>query len=309
MQCGFITMAYGEKYCRLAEHLYMSYKLFGNCDYPFYCITDKTSAERLQKTFDGIIVRDDFVKSTTDKLAFFTDNPFDESVFIDSDCSIVNDVNYIFDEFSKNGSPISAIADYRDLANPEKGIQFGINAIKELGITKDFPNFNGGVYYYKKSDLSLNCINFMINELLPKYHHYGMLSDKNNVVKYDEPIVIVAMLKYGFSTTSLKANIMYLVQEAKKVKWRIEKQSCTFDWYEYSVHPTIIHWKVGGTETYNYEKYDARIKGLFYKASSFSVLKNQILSFGKYYIYPKILKVFPKLHNLVKKYEKSIIHR
>ena len=31
MQRGFITMAYGEKYCRLAEHLYMSYKLYLGC--------------------------------------------------------------------------------------------------------------------------------------------------------------------------------------------------------------------------------------------------------------------------------------
>lgn len=46
-QKGFLTMAYGEKYCKLAEHLYMSYKLFGNCEYPFYCITNQASAERL----------------------------------------------------------------------------------------------------------------------------------------------------------------------------------------------------------------------------------------------------------------------
>ena len=123
MSKGFITMAYGDYYCKLAEHLYMSYKLFGNCDYPFYVITDKNSADRLKMIFDGVIVKDNFVKSTVDKLMFFTDNPFDESVFIDSDCSIVSNVNYIFNEFEKNGSPISAIAHTADLKNKNKGIQ------------------------------------------------------------------------------------------------------------------------------------------------------------------------------------------
>lgn len=35
---GFITLVYGDAYCRLPEHLYMTYKLFGNCNYPFVTI-------------------------------------------------------------------------------------------------------------------------------------------------------------------------------------------------------------------------------------------------------------------------------
>lgn len=56
MTKGFITLAAGDAYCRLAEHLYMSYKLFSGCEYPFYVITDKEGEERLSKLFDGVIV-------------------------------------------------------------------------------------------------------------------------------------------------------------------------------------------------------------------------------------------------------------
>ena len=303
MKKGFLTMAYGEKYCKLAEHLYMSYKLFGNCEYPFYCITNQASAERLGKLFDGVIVKDNFVKSTTDKLMFFTDNPFDESVFIDSDCSIVNDVNYIFEEFEKNGSPISAIADYRALSNPEKGWQFGINAIKEFGITHDFPNFNGGVYYYKKSNFSFECVKFMLDEVLPKYHHYGCLSDETGTVKYDEPIVILAMLKFGFMPVPQATNMMYLVQKNTKVKWNMKKRTCSFRWYEYTVHPTIIHWTVGGTEKYRFEKYDAKVRGQFEHRGWRWIKKREFLSFIKYYIYPKLIKAFPGLRKKAQKYK------
>lgn len=298
MTKGFITMAYGEKYCKLAEHLYMSYKLFGNCKYPFYCITDKFSSERLNKVFDGVIIKDNFIKSTSDKLMFFTDSPFDESVFIDSDCSIVNDVNYIFSEFEKNGSPISAIADYRDLANQEKGIQFGINAIRELGISKDFPNFNGGVYYYKKCKESENCIRFMFDTVMKNYNYFGLrVRDKGAFA--DEPVVVVSMLKFGFTPVPPSKNIMYLVQNKRKVKWDMKKHISTYKWYEYTVHPTIIHWTVGGTETFIYEKYDAQVSGLFYNNKKVYIIKNQILAFGKYYVYPKLLRIFPKIRNLV----------
>ena len=49
MEKGFITLAAGDAYCRLAEHLYMSYKLFSVCDYPFYVITDKAGGEAAVK--------------------------------------------------------------------------------------------------------------------------------------------------------------------------------------------------------------------------------------------------------------------
>lgn len=58
MTKGFITLAAGDAYCRTAEHLYMSYKLFSGCDYPFYVITDKAGERRLSKTFDGVIVKE-----------------------------------------------------------------------------------------------------------------------------------------------------------------------------------------------------------------------------------------------------------
>jgi hypothetical protein len=49
MTKGFITLAVGDYYCWLAEHLYMSYKLYSNCKYPFYVITDKNGEERFSR--------------------------------------------------------------------------------------------------------------------------------------------------------------------------------------------------------------------------------------------------------------------
>ena len=291
-------MAYGEKYCKLAIHLYMTYKLFGNCKYPFYVITNEASAAKLKSIFDGVIVKDNFVKSTSDKLMFFTDNPFEESVFIDSDCSIVSDVNYIFDEFSKNGYPVSAIANCKNLLSSDKGHQFGINVIQEFGIKKDFPDFNGGVYYYKRCKESDECISFMFDTVMKNYNHFG-LRVRDNGTFADEPVVIVSMLKFGFYPLPLNRNIMYLVHNKTKVKWDMNKCTCKYKWYEHIVSPTIIHWTIGGTETFQFEKYDCEIQKRFFGFSSFWLFKHLVLTNIKYHLYPHLLKVFPFLHKIV----------
>lgn len=303
MTKGFITVAAGEYYCKLATHLYYSYKLFGNSEYPFYVITDRDGETLLKNVFDGVIVKNDLIKSSVDKLKFFTDTPFDETIFIDADCSVVNDLNYLFTTFEDNNSDISAISGIHSLENRDKGIQFGKKAIEELNLTYDFPNFNGGVYYYRKSEQSAEYIDFMLHHILPNYHRLGLLSGNKNEI-YDEPIIIVAMIYFGMKTVPLDTNIMYLVQKPKKVKWNIRKHKCKFQWYESMVSPSIIHWKVGGTETYNYEKYDATINGKYLDWSLLKVIKQKLLSFIKFYIYPKLLKVCPRLHNLAVKYKK-----
>lgn len=303
MTKGFITIAAGNYYYKLAEHLYYSYKLFANCNYPFYVITDKQGEALLKDIFDGVIVKDDFTQTSVDKIKVFIDTPFDETIFIDADCSIVNDLNYVFTTFEKNGSAVSAISGIHSLGNREKGIQFGKKAIEELNLTYDFPNFNGGVYYYKKSAEGIKCVDFMVNELLPKYHYFELMGRGNCVNMGDEPIVIVAMIKFGMKTVPVDTNIMCLVQKPKRVKWNIRKRKCRFQWYEHKVSPSIIHWKVGGTETYNFERYDAIIKGKYLNWSLLKVFKRKTLSFIKFNIYPKLVKVFPGLQLKAKKYK------
>lgn len=300
MTKGFITLAAGDAYCRLAEHLYMSYKLFSGCDYPFYVITDKAGERRLSETFDGVIVKE-LEKNTVEKLKFLEETPFDETIFIDADCSVVNDLNYVFDAFEQNGSDISAISRTVPLKDGEGGVQFSASAAKELGLTQDLPKFNGGVYYYRKSEASQKCIDFMFNDALPNYHHYGLLTN-DTLVRYDEPIFIIAMLRYGMKTLPVESDIMFLLFKKKdKVKWDMKKRVCFYPWEDIIVSPSIIHWKFGGTETFQYEKYDAEVRGQFLRQSRIRVTRAKALSFIKYYIYPRMLKIFPHIRRLVKK--------
>ena len=224
MTKGFVTVVAGDYYCKLARHLYMCYKLFANCNLPFCVITDKQGEQNLSDIFDGVIVKEDFTNTSFDKMFFFTDAPFDENIFVDADCSFVNDANYFFDVFEKNGSDVSGIAGIKELEKGKKGIQFGFATIEKFDIKYDFSNFNGGVYYYKKSDIGMHCVDFMMNDLLPNYHSYELMGRGNKINMGDEPFVIVGMLKYGFKPIPLDSNIMYLVHNAKNVSWNMRKK-------------------------------------------------------------------------------------
>ncbi len=283
---GFITVASGEAYLEMAEHLIMSYRLYSNCSLPFYVITDAEGGKRLNKLFDGILVSD-LSKSFMDKMLFFTDSPFDESIFIDADSSITGDMNYLFDVFEKNNSDLSAIAGIKDISAGKKGIQFGTEAIEAFNIKHDFPNFNGGIYYYKKSDKSNEIIQFMLHELVEKYWEYGLGSNGSTRME-DEPLVVVAMLKYGLNPVPQTSNIMYLVHEGDGVVWNMEAETCSYKYYDQDVHPTIIHWKYGGTETYTYRRYDVMLRYKYYKTSKISLAKSLFLQFVKYKIYAKM---------------------
>lgn len=289
---GLVTQAFGSIYCAMAEHLLQSYRLYGNCDYPFYVITDSAGAKRLGKLFDGVIIHDDFSRSTVDKMWAFTDTPFDETLFIDADSSVVKDIKRVFTLFEENGSAVSAIAGCTSL-NKNHGIQFGPTAIEAFEIHHDFPNFNGGVYYYDKSSEGKKCVDFMMNELKPNYKLYGLLESDDSTGMYDEPLVIVGMLKFGFRPIPQTTDVMYLVHDGREVKWDMKDRNCSYHYYDKLVSPTIIHWKFGGTETHNYKCYDALLRHKFFKTSRCSYILERFKLFCKYRVYARMTWLHP----------------
>lgn len=294
---GLITQAFGDIYCAMAEHLMQSYKLYGNCNYPFYVITDSEGAKRLGGLFDGVIVHNDFTRSTVDKMWVFTDTPFDETLFIDADSSVVNDIKRVFTVFEGNGSAISGIAQYVPLKR-NHGIQFGAKAIEAFDIHHDFPNFNGGVYYYNKTVEGEKCVDFMMNELKPNYKGYELMGRNNSTGMADEPLVIVGMLKFGFRPIPQTTDVMYLVHDGSEVNWNMNNRKCYYHYYDKLVSPTIIHWKFGGTETHNYKCLDALLRHKYFKTSNVSYALERMKLFCKYKIYAHMKWLHPLIAKL-----------
>ena len=85
---GFVTVATGKFFYRLAKNLAMSYRLFSEQKYPFCVITDKKGAKKLKKYFDDVVVCKEPHYSYLDKMSVYELSPYEETVFIDADSSI-----------------------------------------------------------------------------------------------------------------------------------------------------------------------------------------------------------------------------
>ncbi len=140
------------------------------------------------------------------------------------------------------------------------------------------------------------CAEFMLHTLLPHREKYELRVDLG-----DEPLVIVGMLKFGWKPISVESDIMRLVHNPHHVKWDMKKQTCAYQWYDQTVSPKIIHWKVGGTETYLFEKYDAKVRGLYRGSGKAKVFKDCIVTFVKYKIYARLVKILPWLHKITER--------
>ena len=247
---GFITVATGSYYCRLAQNLAMSYRLFTNRTYPLYAITDQKGAKMLRRYFDGVVVMESPTYTFMDKIAVYENTPFDETVFIDADMNIVDDISFLFDDFEQNGSEFSCIGERREITETMRPNHFGDEAIQSLGLTH-FIAFNGGVYYFKKSPEADECIRYIYDELVPLYGDYKMKVFRIGQMA-DEPLCGLAMEVLGMRPLDTDKDLMKLIQDIRTYSWDMNRRKCSFIWYGKRVSPLMPHYGTHNTRTKEY---------------------------------------------------------
>lgn len=259
---GFITIAIGDYYCKLAANLGMSYRLFSSNQYPFYVITCAHDAHRLKEYFDDVIVLDNYYGTFLDKIYIYNNTVFDETIFIDADSNITKDISYIFDLFEENGSDISVIGRIVELNEKYRGHLFSEKTIRYFNLTSDI-QFNGGVYYFRKSERASKCIEFMLNDLLVNYQKYE-LDMAGGIRMHDEPLFLVGMLCFNMKPLNDHRKVMRpLYVQPDTLKWDIENRECSFLDYGEKISPIILHWMTNNTYSYKYVKYNAIIRSKY----------------------------------------------
>ena len=267
---GFITVAAGKWYCYLAQNLAISYKLFGNCKIPFYAITDAAGEKKLKNYFDGVIVSDELNYSFLDKINVYKYSPFDETIFLDADMSIIKDISFLFEEFEKNNSEVSCYGEYIDITEEMRPVHFGDAAIEQFGFTR-YIKFGGGIYYLKKSKAADKVFDCIFNDLMPNYDKYQLqrfcLPFGNISSMADEPLMEVSMLINGMNPYNGTKHLMrhYLDNMMKTFKWDFKKRDCSFYWWGETVHPYIAHYATYNTWTLKYNVLSARLRDIYHR--------------------------------------------
>lgn len=182
----------------------------------------------------------------------------DQTLFIDSDCLIFENLGYLFDRFK--GHQVSVVGDY--IADGE---WFGdIAAICKQFNLPHIPKFNGGLYYLEKGDRATE-VYTKARELEKKYDEIGFIRLRNR--PNDEVLMALAMQLHQQTPLIDDGTVMsdpqacpggYKIDVIKGERWMLNPpypHQLHRKWYPFErVSPAIVHFLGGFTENYPYKR-------------------------------------------------------
>ncbi|MCZ4068377.1 hypothetical protein O1W71_11920 [Microbacterium sp. H37-C3] len=236
MKRGYITLAFGsEHYLRIARNLARSLRRSGST-LPLAIITDLDDHDLTD--FDATIPLDGTLGNTLlHKLSLDTYSPFEETIFLDSDCLVARNPDYLFDSFP--GRHFTVVGDMVDA-----GEWFGteIEELRhKLGIADKIPKFNSGFIYW------ISCAETArlfagARELWDDYDDLGFGQFRTNLVRADEPLFAIAMARNGVAASPDDGTVMNTpIGLSGRVRLNLSKQLSQFVKHGRSVHPAVVH--------------------------------------------------------------------
>ena len=236
-QVGFITMAYGgQRYIDQAISLARSVKLHMPGQ-KIALVTDRTA--RIEP-FDEQIRMDDFkLAGTVLKRKMYEYSPFDETLFIDSDCLVTRDCSEQIEAIRRwDFSPVVntyLVAGDRDLWLRDVG-----EAVARVG-GANFPKFNGGVYFFRKSETAAKVFAGG-EEMLARQEELGIL-DFDKAGPGEETLLGLAMAQLGITDLyDDEGKLMRTPLNATgPILLDIFAGECAFEKNGTRVEPAIVH--------------------------------------------------------------------
>lgn len=206
---GFATVATGsEYYYQLAANLYLSYKKRAEGKYPFALICDRENA--FSALFDHVVVVDHFRRSTVDKLLMWN-SPYEETVFLDADTLILDDINDLWDIF-ENQDDVSAFGCTLPL-DSQKGWFTYEGSGRYKSQVKYLVSMNGGIYYFRKTPRAERVIQNAIEVI----EDYSTIDFKYFSTPQDEPLMAMAMVINECAPCDVAYDMIILPAHRKKV--------------------------------------------------------------------------------------------
>ncbi len=240
MTRGFITIATGnEMYYQFAENLLQSYRLFCDNPYPFAIMCDRENAHTA--LFDQIVLLRQNKGAYFDKFELLIHSPFDETIFLDSDCLAYADLNTFWDFFAQADDFSSSGANYPlDSAG-------GLFNIDEIGPFQNRvawkPVIHGGLYFIRRGE-TCNAIYADCKYIL---EHYDAFRWPDFCAPYaDEPVLALAMAANGCHATEANPVNFGIPWAATKMECDIFTGKCRYatQWHAMVEQGRMIHWSV-----------------------------------------------------------------
>lgn len=288
---GILIIAQGkERYIRMARQIAISLAL-SNPHILRALVTD-SSDEELKKYYDIIIPIDsDSGVGYSQKLAMYKYSPFKKTMFIDVDCLVINNIDWIFQSF--NNHPVSVMG---KIITSGALLGTTVESLKEKVKIDYLPTFNGGVYYFEKGEKAEKVFADAIDIFYNKYDELKLW--KFNEQPGDEPAMSLAMAMNNMLPIDDAGMGMYTpVGQAGVFKMDALKGYCEFYKHGEKVTPAIMHFGGGYPEAFHYKREVKKLSWVYhYKLSrSFTSFVINALYNPSYIVYVFIYRTIKKI--------------
>lgn len=230
-------MAYGrQKYVDQAVALAQSVKLHVP-HLPICLVTDRTDPV---KPFDEQVQMASFDEAGTIlKTRIYEYSPFEETLFIDSDCLVTRDFSEQLDAIRRwDFSPV--VNTYLTAGDSDLWLKDVGSALVGVG-GECFPKFNGGVYFFRKSEIAAEVF-AEAERVRHRQSELGIL-DFDAAGPGEETLIGLALAKMGLSDLyDDEGKLMRTPLNATgPVHLDILKGECAFEKNGARVEPAIVH--------------------------------------------------------------------
>ncbi|WP_148669177.1 hypothetical protein [Burkholderia pyrrocinia] len=234
---GFLTIAIGaDRYLKQAEILSLSLRR----NMPGVPIAIVSDSDRLKPHCDLLLPVDRSMPiATAQKLLLDVYSPFDETLFIDSDCVAVRDFS---DQIARiRQFPFSPVI--QTLTPPDGTDEYFADlgmALRQVGGSA-FPKFNGGVYFFRRGDAS-KAVFALARDYFRHYRDYGIKPfDRGG--PGDETVIGLALARLGMLDLYDDGGRLMRTPTGLRGRLLIDpvKGACSFERAEGMVHPAICH--------------------------------------------------------------------
>lgn len=240
MTRGFITIATGkDMYFRFARNLLESYKLYCDHPLPFAIMCDREN--EYTALFDDVVLFEKTEHVYFDKFELLKLAPYDETIFIDSDCLAYDDLNKFWDYFEGEDDFSAAGTNYP--IDSERGLfQQGAIGIYN-GRAHWKPDIHGGLYFIRKGALC----DAIYEDCRYIADHYDEFTWPEYCAPYaDEPVLCLAMAVNGCHAAEADPENYGIPWEVTELQCDIFTGKCVYatDWHPRVSQGRMIHWSV-----------------------------------------------------------------
>lgn len=188
---GFVTLASKrEKYYRYAYTMLQSYRLTTADPMPFAIVCDERN--QYTEAFDEVILLDNLVGSSTDKLELLRCAPYDETIFIETDIIAYSDLNEYWRLF-EGASDFSCFGNVLPMDDTEYCWFTPQGAGKYEDRLTYLLECNGGVCYYRRGPVCEEIYRIARDVV----DHYDEFTFKIFKTPADEPAFAMGMALCG----------------------------------------------------------------------------------------------------------------